>query len=547
MKCFLLCLFAKIRYIEKKLQICFLFLLLALPSLAYGQLPQIEWQLLYGEPSQDEQLEDVILLPDGGYLAVGYHWDNSLVSYYDVLILRIDAAGGLVWQKSYGGSLNDYMYALTPTTDGGFMLVGSSESNDGDVGSNQGGSDIWVLKIDTNGDLVWSRTYGGSSTDLAFDLTNDNQGGYYITGTTASTDGNVTDNNGINDLWVLKIDDAGSLVWQQTYGGSLSENSRGIVYDAAQSQLIIAGATQSSDFDVSAHFGSFGNDFWILRLQADNGSLLWEKTFGGTSGDAAQDLCLLPDGNFVVVGDILSSDGDVSQHIGQDDWWVIKIAGDTIVWQTTIGGISFDQSHAIVVQSDGSLLVCGNNFDSNITLPNYSYDTRIAKLAGSTGSVVWDGHWGGSQFDFANALLPLPNSRFMMAGTTDSTDGDVGGGGHPCPENPRHGNHNAWLIMFEGAVSDAIYTPAPTNIACYPNPAVDFIYLQWPTDAPSLPDYNAPVSVFGSDGSLVSQQKWDNLNAPLSIPVSSLPVGNYTVYIKTKQGTEYISRFLVKK
>lgn len=510
--------------------------------------PQIERQLLYGEPSQDEQLEDILTLPDGGTIAVGYHWDNSLTNYYDMLILRMAANGDLMWSKSYGGSQNDYMYAIVPTTDGGFLIAGSSESNDGAVGYNRGGSDIWVFKIDAEGDSIWSNTYGGSSSDLAFDITADNAGNYYVCGTTASVDGQITDNNGVNDMWVIKLDETGNLLWQQTYGGSLSENSRAIVHNAAQNEVIIAGSTQSSDFDVSAHFGSFGNDFWIVRLQTSTGQLVWEKTFGGTAGDAAQDILLLPDGSFVVVGDILSSDGDVNVHIGQDDWWVIKIVADNIVWQTTIGGTSFEQSHALALQPDGSILVCGNSFDPSLSLPNYSYDVRIAKLNGDNGNVMWDWHWGGSQFDFANSIAVLGGDRFIMAGTTDSTDGDVGGG-HQEPTNERHGNHNGWVVVFdEDGVSTQNNITAPQWPTCYPNPASDYIQLD--IDMQTLTalqlDYaNAWINIYAANGAFITQKNLQEIIQTPNFKATEWPNGLYSIVLQTDKNAISLGRIVV--
>nr|MBA3987295.1 hypothetical protein [Flavobacteriales bacterium] len=154
------------------------------------------------------------------------------------------------WEKNYGGSQFDGFFDMIPTTDGGYLISGFSYSNNGDVDVSYGGGDIWLLKTDVSGAIQWQKTFGGSGYDIAEKILQTTDGGYILAGTTDSSDGDVANNYGQTDVWIIKINASGDLQWEKNYGGQSNESARNILATPDGGYLIIAD-TDSADNDVS--------------------------------------------------------------------------------------------------------------------------------------------------------------------------------------------------------------------------------------------------------------------------------------------------------
>jgi len=234
---------------------------------------------------------------------------------------KLDAQGNLEWRRFFGGTSNDRAYSVVQANDGGFVLTGSSESNDFDISDNRGSYDFWVIKITDKGDLVWQSSFGGSGIDKAWDIAKTNDNGYVITGNTFSTDTDISKNNGESDVWLIKIDDAGKMIWEKTYGG--------LQFDAAQSVslttdggFIISGNSKSSDMDLEVNLGE--NDLWLLKTNAE-GTILWQNSFGGADLDYGFDAIEQLDKSIILVGETASTNFLDLQNKGKTDVVVIKI------------------------------------------------------------------------------------------------------------------------------------------------------------------------------------------------------------------------------
>jgi len=251
------------------------------------------------------------------------------------LFPKIQAQPLIEWSEGLGGSLNDLPEVVYATSDGDFIIAGQSASSDGSIDNNKGGTDLWVTKLDGNGNLIWEKNYGGSEDDFAMDLQPTTDGGFIITGGSASSDGDITNNNGRLDIWVLKINELGELQWTNSYGGSGVDIGSSI--QPISGGYILAGCTGSGgETGVSAGFG--GNEFWVLKLDLQ-GNLVWEKTYGGKRHDAAKSIVVNSDGDFLVAGNTWSNDGDISNNQGHGDAWVIKINNvGVLLWEKTFGG-----------------------------------------------------------------------------------------------------------------------------------------------------------------------------------------------------------------
>ena len=239
----------------------------------------------------------------------------------DIWAIKLDNSGNVEWQNYFGGTFTDTSYGIAKTTDNGFIIVGSSDSNDVDITGNKGAYDFWVLRISSEGNLVWEKSFGGSEIDEARAITTTNDGSFLIVGDTRSSDIDVSKNNGAADLWMLKISPEGNLIWEKTLGGSSFDVARSVL-ETDDKGFLISGSSRSLNGDVSKNQGQ--NDAWILKTDSE-GNLDWQKTIGGSEIDFAYDAIQLNNGTIVAVGETNSLNGDIIVNKGFTDILVIKI------------------------------------------------------------------------------------------------------------------------------------------------------------------------------------------------------------------------------
>jgi len=171
---------------------------------------------------------------------------------------------GIEWQRALGGSNLDTTYSIQQTSDGGYIVAGYTESNDGDVSGNHGYYDFWVVKLDGNGNIQWQKCLGGSTHDAPFSIQQTSDGGYIVAGCTYSNDGDVSGNHGKDDFWVVKLDSDGNIQWQKALGGSSNDWAHS-VQQTSDGGYIVAGDTYSNDGDVSGYHRD--GDFWVVKLK----------------------------------------------------------------------------------------------------------------------------------------------------------------------------------------------------------------------------------------------------------------------------------------
>lgn len=239
----------------------------------------------------------------------------------DYWAIKVSQTGNLVWSRFFGGSFTDTPNGIVETQDNQFIIAGSSDSNDVDITNNKGTYDFWVVKAAANGNMVWEKSFGGMEIDEARGIVASGDGNYIIVGDTRSSDQDVTVNKGAADLWLIKISDDGDLIWNQTIGGSNFDVPRSI-RTTLDNGFIIAGSSRSSDGDVNTNQGQ--NDAWVVKT--DNaGGLVWEKTVGGSEIDFAYDAVQLLNGSIIAVGETSSANGDLSENKGFSDLLLIKL------------------------------------------------------------------------------------------------------------------------------------------------------------------------------------------------------------------------------
>src|SRR6218665_969589 len=221
------------------------------------------------------------------------------------------------WQKSLGGSSFDRANSVQQTADGGFVVVGESASSNGDVGANYGNLDYWVARIDSLGALVWQKNLGGAGDDRANAVAVSSDGGYLVVGFSGSSVGNdITAVKGNGDFWIVKLNSSGTISWQKNMGGTAIEEARA-VQQTSDGGYIIVGESRSNNYDLTNNQGL--HDFWIIKM--DNaGAVQWQKSLGGSSDDVPRSVQQTSDGGYIVAGQSNSpASGDVTSNNGNFD------------------------------------------------------------------------------------------------------------------------------------------------------------------------------------------------------------------------------------
>jgi hypothetical protein len=347
-------------------------------------------------------------------------------------------APAIEWQKCLGGTADDFANSIQQTSDGGFIVAGETRSNDGDVSGNHGKSDAWVVKLNSLGDILWKKCLGGTGNDYARSIQQISDGGFILTGYTNSNNGDVSGNNGYYDAWVVKLNSSGDILWQKCLGGTYDDYARSI-QQTSDTGFILAGYTFSNDGDVSGNHGF--SDAWVVKLNS-SGDIIWQKCFGGTNEDYAYSIQQTSDSGFIVAGYTFSNDGDVSGYHGYFDYWVVKLnsSGD-IEWQKCLGGTYYDYAYSIQQTSNGGFIVAGSTNSNNGDVSGYHgyFDYWVVKL-NSSGDIEWQKCLGGTNNDYANSIQQTSDGGFIVAGYTESNDGDVSG--------YHGGDYDAWVVKL---------------------------------------------------------------------------------------------------
>ena len=362
----------------------------------------IVWNKLLGGNS-DESAQDIAQTSDGGYIIVGYSQSSATGDVtgtnhgsYDFWIVKLDGSGNIIWNKLLGGSGDDIAYSIQQVSVGGYIVAGYSFSSaNGDVsGTNHGSVDSWIVRLDDEGNIKWNKLLGGSGSDRAYSIHETTDGGFIVGGiSTSSANGDVTDiNHGQTDYWIIKLNEAGSIVWNKLLGGNEDDNLQSI-QQTTRNEYIVAGFSSSSangDVTPINHGQGSSTDYWILDLDK-NGNIIWNKLLGGTNADNAYSIQETTDGGSIVAGYSFSSaNGDVSSvNHGSSDYWIVKLDGSgNIIWNKLIGGSGSDEAHSVRQTADGGYIVAGfsnSSFNGDVTGGNHgSDDIWIIKL-GSNG------------------------------------------------------------------------------------------------------------------------------------------------------------------
>lgn len=384
--------------------------------------------------SLNDSFQSIVKANDGGYVVLGYSQsadfdiidksDNS----FDFWICRFDGNHNLQWSKTYGGSLDDRGADIVATNDGGFALFGYNGSNDGDATQNAGIRDFWIIKIDGTGTISWQKSFGFSGSDYGVSLISTSNNGFVLTGvlnvTASGGQGNskTTARHAGGDFWAIKLASDGKMEWTRYFGGSFTDAPFGVV-ETDSNDFIIAGSSDSDDVDISSNRGTY--DFWVVRIDS-NGTLVWEKSFGGTQIDEARGITMTSDGNFLIIGDSRSADVDVSVNNGIADLWMVKIDDSgNVLWDKSIGGTHFDAGRSVSNDLQDGFIISGSSRSDFSQHQNKGQNDAWVLGIDSNAAVKWQELIGGSEIDVFYDAIQFNENYIVAVGDSRSADGDI--------------------------------------------------------------------------------------------------------------------------
>jgi predicted secreted protein len=348
--------------------------------------PPVEWNKTYGGVANDDAYS-VVQTSDGGYVVAG-STDSFGAGGYDFWLVKADSDGNMLWNQTYGGAYDDYAYFVVQTSDGGYALAGYTNS------SGAGGADFWLVKTNSTGGMEWNQTYGGAGTDEAFSVVQVSDGGYALAGSTDSFGA------GGADSWLVKTYANGTIQWNQTYGG-VGDDEAWSVARTSDEGYAMAGYTDS--------FGAGANDSWLVKTDS-SGNMQWNQMYGGIGNEGAFSVVQTSDGGYALAGST-----DFFGAGGADFWLVKTNSTGGMEWNQTYGGAGTDFAWSVVQTSDGGYALAG--FTSSLGAGGL--DFWLVKT-NSTGGMEWNQTYGGTANDGAYSVVQTSDGGYAVAGSTDS-------------------------------------------------------------------------------------------------------------------------------
>ena len=363
--------------------------------------------------------------------------------------------------KSFGGALDEKVTSAVETKDGGMLVLGYTNSNDGDVNKTHDLIDIWLTKIDNNGNKVWSKSIGGSLNDYGSSIIATTDGNYVIAGYSASNDGDIPGNVGMHDFFISKINENGTKIWSKNYGFTSHDHAHKVIQTkdggyfvagfAEYEGILGSGGTQDNGNGHGiGHRGVLHGSGEYLGVKLDsNGEFQWFRYYGGTQNDRITDVIQADDNGYVMVGYSESSNFDITDNKGSYDYWVIKITEyGQLEWKHNFGGSGIDQAFGIAKTDNNSYIIVGksNSNDKDVSKSLGGFDAWVIHLD-HHGELIWEKSFGGAEFDNVNTITKLSNGNFAIAGNTrNSFDG-----------KPNNGQNDFWVFEIDNKANSKIY------------------------------------------------------------------------------------------
>jgi hypothetical protein len=387
--------------------------------------------------------KDIIVTHDGGIVVAGYTSSSegeffSKNGEEDFLIAKFTDELELLWWNSFGGSRRDMAEGVAQTGDGNFILVGLTESSDGDVSFNNGFGDYWVICVSAEGELLWERSFGGRSQDHAFDVIDTGNGNLVVGGYTRSNDGDVDNYIWGEDYWLIEIDRDGNLRDQWLFDGAQSEDSPRRLFQDDEGSVYSVGYFSKRDCNVSCQY--VDNQLSLLRVDS-SGEMIWFRQYGDRWLESGYDGIVSSEGQIFVVGEQDAGQSLFSSGYGGRDFWVLASDenGEEIL-SRNFGGSYSETARGIIELDTGDLMIAGHTNSSNYDVKsNHGKTDGWVIVIDVSGKLLESTTIGGAKDDLILSLAKADGYVFFT-GHTNSSEFGV---------KPAQADRDLWLISMK--------------------------------------------------------------------------------------------------
>jgi len=358
-------------------------LIFSTPYLVTFAEPSAKWIRTFDGTGDDEAYS--VQVDDYGYILAGIT-NSSGFGQYDAWLIKTDSSGAMEWNRTYGGLLNDRVDSLVTTGDGGYALAGSTTSY------GAGSADVWLVKVDSSGNLEWNQTYGGHDRDSCRSLVATSDGGYALLCFTNSYGA------GGFDVWLVKVDSLGNLEWNQTYGETGTEYGLSLVTTGDGGYALACSTTS---------YGAGSADVWLVKVDS-LGNLEWNQTYGEIGTEYANSLVTTGDGGYALTG------STTSYGARSADVWLVKVDSlGNLEWNQTYGGSIADYCDSMVISSEGGYtLACISQ------TPTFGDGVFWLIKVDSFGIMEWNQTYGVSAHHSHTSLLIMADGSYILGGST---------------------------------------------------------------------------------------------------------------------------------
>lgn len=463
--------------------------ILFLTYLAFGQ------ELFYGSTEEDFG-RSIQQTDDYGYIITGFTLESGDA---DIYLIKTDTSGIPEWERTYGGSGTEHGLDVVITPDGGYAICGYTTSY------GEGIENAYLVRVDSNGDTLWTKTYGGTVRSKALSLSNTNAGGFIMAGYTTSFGA------GSEDMYIINTDANGDTLWTKTFGGVDWDRARA-VKQRTNDNFIIAGSTAS--------FGNGNDDFYVLNLTED-GDTIWTKTFGGINAEHAWDVAPTSDGGFAFAGSTRS------HGAGQSDVYILKtnFAGDSL-WAKFYGTSDIDEAYSIQELPDKGFMLCG--FIEYFTSPTTLGSDLCALRLNSSGDTLWTRTFGGNGLDRGQSVIVNATNGTTIVGTAEGLA--FGKEDVYVVELDSIGNLDSTSAVPQKPVNFLTSLDKQRGVLLYPNPATTSFEVY----RDNFSEYTF-LTVYNSLGEIVLESHITESNNKIS--TKGFDSGLYFVQLKSSSGT----------
>lgn len=518
----------------------FIIFLGVLPPKVFSQSINFEWS--YGGSLNDGNFDSRTIEKQSGIFITTtskISTDGDVLDFQgkaDVWLFCHDANRNILWQKSIGGTEAEFPTEILWSKFNQVILVGTTNSVNGHFNSQDSLGDAFVLKTDSIGNILWVKNFGGSQLDLFNDIVEDSLGNLYVAGYTESDNGDVSLNKGGLDLWLLKMDSSGNVLWNKTIGG-LGDEIFPALYLDLYGNLVLA--ARSNSYDSTFILSSGSDDAIICKMDTD-GNIKWIKRYGGSSYEGFNSITRGVNGGYVLLGFSDSNDGDVGSRKGGGDLWIVETdTSGNIIWNKVYGGSREDGGREIVNNRNNRFGIIGITSSNDGDINNYhfngtSYQSDLWYLeVDSIGQMLWNRCFGSTWQDYPGGINFLNDQTVLLTGAVSEADGDV---------SFLHGNNSyrdIWIVNFNTPTNLGYSISPDKQLTIFPNPFYDKLLIRF---SEGVSHIERLVSLRDIYGRIVYFES-SNLDQ-LELNLSELPCGIYFLEYKT-ENTANVSQNLV--